>query len=285
MDDGAKREKPGKEYEQIVAAIHRQFAGDAKVTENEIITGKSGQPRQIDVAIRTTVDGAYPILVIIECKDYTRAVGIGKVDELIGKIDDVQAVMGVLVSNSGFTEDANHRAAQDVRVQLASVVDVENEKVRAQVAIPFMMDYRAPEFQIFGTVIGTRQFAADAAFMTNLKRRFLTRWNDGELSIELGEHQYTEVVHEEPGLRVSITYKYIVKRRLFYGPVKLVRAKGIVNVTMGTFQTSGFTTDVISNADVEQNWQRVNEGNIPFAFMTLIAADMFPLPGEPETPT
>lgn len=70
-----KPEKPGKEYEKIVAAIHRQFAGDANVTENEIITGKSGQPRQIDVSIRTIVDGAYTILVVIDCKNYKRRGG------------------------------------------------------------------------------------------------------------------------------------------------------------------------------------------------------------------
>ena len=162
MDGASKPEKPGQEFERIVAAIHRQFAGDAKVTENEIITGKNGQPRQIDVAIRTTVDGAYPILIVAECKDYARPVGIGTVDELIGKIDDVQAVTGVLVSNSGFTEDAKRRAAQDVRIQLASVVDVENEKVRAQIAIPVICDYRAPEFQISVTLSAKKQFVADA---------------------------------------------------------------------------------------------------------------------------
>lgn len=106
--------------------------------------------------------------------------GIDKVDELIGKIDDVQAVMGVLVSNSGFTEDAKRRAMQDVRIQLASVVDVENEKIRTRVAIPVICDYRAPELQISMTVTGKKQFVADTTFMASLERRFLEKWNDGK---------------------------------------------------------------------------------------------------------
>ncbi|MBC7804688.1 MAG: hypothetical protein H7145_00870 [Akkermansiaceae bacterium] len=43
----------------------------------------------------------YPLLIIIECKDYKCRVEIGKVDELIGKIDDVGAARGILVSDSG----------------------------------------------------------------------------------------------------------------------------------------------------------------------------------------
>jgi hypothetical protein len=76
-----------------------------------------------------------------------------------------------------------------------------------------------------------------------------------------------------------------VKRRLLYGVVKLVRPQGIINVTKGTFQTSGFTTDVIDNAEVERTWQRVDEHNIPFAVMILAASDMFPLPGDSDKQT
>lgn len=270
--------KPGKEYEHIVAAIHGQFAQDAAVTENETIIGKSGQPRQVDVAIRTLVNGAYPILIVVECKDYARRVGIDKVDELIGKIDDVQAVAGILVSNSGFTEDAQRRAAQDVRIQLASVVDIENETVRTRVAMPVICDYRAPEWGVNVTASGKKQFTIDAAFMADLQRRFLTKWNDGKLEDKLGDYEYTEVVRDEPDLKIVVTNKYRVKRRLFYGTVRLVRAKGILNVSQGTFTTSGFTLDIIDSQEVEQHWRRVDENNIPFAVMTLMALDIFPLP-------
>lgn len=283
MDEIIKPQKPGKEYEQIVAAIHRQFAGDAQVTENEIIRGRTGQRRQIDVAIRTNVNGAYPILVVVECKDYKDPVGIDKVDELIGKIDDVEAAMGVLVSNSGFTKDAELRAAaQDAHVQLASVVDVENEKIRTRVAIPVICDYRAPEFQVSIAGSAKKQFTVDATFMTDLKRRFLEKWNNGQLNDHLGDHQYTELVRDEPELTVSVTYDYRVKRRLFYGQVKLVQAKGILNVTKGTFRTTGFTKEPINAEDVETNWQRVDEGETPFAVITLTALDVFPLPEAPS---
>lgn len=40
--------KPGKEYEEIVAAIHREFGRDATVTEDVKLMGKSGKERQIE---------------------------------------------------------------------------------------------------------------------------------------------------------------------------------------------------------------------------------------------
>ncbi len=277
-DTSPKPEKPGKEYERIVAAIHRQFAGDAKVTENETITGKSGQPRQIDVAVHSSINGAYPLLIILECKDYKRPVGIGQIDELVGKIDDVGAITGVLVSNSGFTEDAVKRAKQDVRIQLASVVDVENEKVRTRLAIPVICDYRAPEMRFTVNVSAMRQFVMDEALMTEIKRKFIELWNNGGLEDELGDHHHTETFRNERDLNVTVTYEYRVKRRLFYGPVKLIRTQGILNVTQDTYQTSHFTTDMIDAVDVEQNWQRVDENNTPFAVIIMMARDMFPVP-------
>jgi len=78
---------PGLGYEKIVAGIYRQFAGTAEVIENEKVRGRSGRLRQIDVALHTTIVGN-PLLVVIECKDYGRRVGIERVDGLIGKIND-----------------------------------------------------------------------------------------------------------------------------------------------------------------------------------------------------
>src|SRR5207302_6838585 len=142
-----------------------------------------------------------PVLIVAECKDYKRRVGIDKVDELIGKIDDIRAVMGVLVSNSGFSEDAERRAAQDPRIQLASVVDVENDKIRAVIAIPFLCDFRAPELRLSVTVSAKVQFAPDDGFVADLRRRFIERWNAGKLDAELGNDEYTEVVRDDPSIK------------------------------------------------------------------------------------
>lgn len=132
--------KSGKEYEKIVAEIHEQFAGYATVTSDEKIVGKSGETRQIDVSLRSNIVGT-PILIIIECKDYGRKVEVGKVDELIGKMTDVGANSAVLMSDSGFTNGALKRALAAGNIQLCSVVDSNNKKLRAAVRVPMIVGF------------------------------------------------------------------------------------------------------------------------------------------------
>lgn len=59
--------RPGKEYEEIVAAIHREFGRDATVQEDVKVTGKSGKERQIDILIDGEVN-VFPIRVIVDAK-------------------------------------------------------------------------------------------------------------------------------------------------------------------------------------------------------------------------
>lgn len=131
---------PGEEFENIVASVFRQFADTATVTENDRILGRSGELRQIDVSLRTSVVGS-ELLVIVECKDYSRPVSQGRIDELIGKMEDVGAAKAVLVSDSGFTTGAVKRAEANGRIQLVSVLDTENKKLRSRIHLPIHVEF------------------------------------------------------------------------------------------------------------------------------------------------
>lgn len=131
---------PGIEFERIVAAVYRDFAGPALVKENDHILGRSGALRQVDISLRTFVVGS-ELLVIIECKDYARPVSQGKVDELIGKMEDVGAARAVLVSNSGFTTGAVKRAKADGRVEAVTVFDAEHGKLRYRINLPTLVEF------------------------------------------------------------------------------------------------------------------------------------------------
>lgn len=96
-----------KELEKIVARIEQDLAPDATVTHNDKVLGKSGRLRQLDVTVRKNI-GSTPIFIVIECKHYTRVVGIEKVEQFSKKLEDVRASRGVMVSSTGF--DAGGRA-------------------------------------------------------------------------------------------------------------------------------------------------------------------------------
>jgi hypothetical protein len=266
---------PGKEYERIVAEIHRQFADGVTVTEDEKILGKSGEERQIDVVLRGRVS-VYPVIIIVDCKDYKRKVGIQRVDEMIGKIDDVRASAGIIVSDSGFSKKAIARARKDGRVQLSSVVNVKNQRLRARPLVPFVCDFRRPRMRLEVRGSSRIGFAIDPRLETETYNRFMEMWNAGELSDALGEHSLVEVLHDTPDLLVEVEYFYEVQRRLFFKRLPLEEGTGIYDAVTGSFSTRGFKLAAIDFMDVEANWQKVSDDAIPQATFHFVALDMFP---------
>ena len=94
------------DYEkQIHKQLCEEFA-DARVIRNQRILGKESKiKRQIDVLIsgsfkRKKYTG------IAECKYLNKKVDIGKIDAFIGKMTDVQADFGIILSGLGFTRGA-----------------------------------------------------------------------------------------------------------------------------------------------------------------------------------
>ncbi len=97
--------------EQIVASMHKNQ--NVMVERNVFLKTMDGsqRTREIDVLISTFVAG-YPVNIPIECKNENKPIGVGKIDEFIGKLQDVgiPKQLGVFVSASGFTKGAITRA-------------------------------------------------------------------------------------------------------------------------------------------------------------------------------
>lgn len=172
-------------------------------------------------------------------KDYGRRVGIQKVDEMIGKREDVGAAIGVITSDSGFTSEAVARAKEDERISLVSVVDVKNERLRARVLVPVLCDFRRPEVQMEFEVTSRRPFQQRELEREALKV-FVERWNAGQLDDSLGDHELTETIRDTSDERISVKYIYRVKRRLFFNRIPLEQGAGIYDVTKRIFTTRGF---------------------------------------------
>lgn len=63
---------------------------------------------------------------VIECKQYRRKLGIGKIDEFVGKLIDLGCGHGILYATSGVTEPARLRASGSLnpRVTLRDMSDL-----------------------------------------------------------------------------------------------------------------------------------------------------------------
>jgi hypothetical protein len=98
-------ERPGAAFERLGAAVQAKLDPGATVRWNEKIVG-----RQIDATVRGRL-GSAVVLVIIECRDYSDALGIDHVDALDSVRREVGANKAILVTRTGFTRPALEKAA------------------------------------------------------------------------------------------------------------------------------------------------------------------------------
>lgn len=123
----------------------------AEVVHDESVKGHySGTKRQLDAVARKSLAGA-PVEVVIECKQYKRKLGIGKIDEFVGKLIDIGCAHGILYATSGVTEPARLRAGGSInpRITLRDMSDLPLYTDPSQVpayALESVLDEHAVDF-------------------------------------------------------------------------------------------------------------------------------------------
>lgn len=107
---------PGQELEEYVQSTYRfllNMKDEGVTVERDIyLTGKSTAKHQIDVFYQFESAGITH-RVAIECKDHTRPVDKGRVQEFANKIQDIGGIAGVMISQSGFQSGAKLVAAHN----------------------------------------------------------------------------------------------------------------------------------------------------------------------------
>src|SRR5713101_2183236 len=100
--------------EDVVAALHEfPTIETQKRVFLPVIDSGSVRTREIDVLLLSNVAG-YPVRIAIECKNEKDPVGIQRIDEFLGKLNDVgiPPSHAVFVSPVGYTGPALERAAK-----------------------------------------------------------------------------------------------------------------------------------------------------------------------------
>lgn len=97
--------KQGVAFEKAVAALQKRLAHNAEVLHNETLVDRLGHKRQFDVVIRGTV-GGHEVIGVIECKDWSRRVGIQAVESFVTKTRELNANLVLIAAKNGFTANA-----------------------------------------------------------------------------------------------------------------------------------------------------------------------------------
>ena len=98
-------------YEEVVEALIQQQMGEIKgieqleISRDAHLRGMSGYVHQIDVVYRFRI-WRTDFLVLVECKQYSKSVGVDDLLQLKSRMDDLRAQKGLLVSSSGFQQGA-----------------------------------------------------------------------------------------------------------------------------------------------------------------------------------
>lgn len=95
-------------FERLVSKLCE--TGDVTVEHDVVMVGKSGAPRQIDVAIKSK-QGLVEHLVIVECKYWNRPVSRANVDSLVNSLRELNASKGIIFSVKGFQKGAIQQAS------------------------------------------------------------------------------------------------------------------------------------------------------------------------------
>jgi hypothetical protein len=121
-------------YEDAIREILGKRAPDYIRFDGTHLRGALSEiDRQIDVLLTADLLDGVDAAIVVECKFYKRRVGVGAVDELVGKLMDVGAGHGLLCAPNGFTDAARKRAenARNPRVALYDLSGDEELDVEA----------------------------------------------------------------------------------------------------------------------------------------------------------
>lgn len=97
-------------YEQLAREVYQGILeaegfGTIEVRHNVKIPGRSGQAHQIDIYWEFALAGVTH-RVAVECKNYARAVSVGRVRDFSAALDDVGNTQGIFVTKSGYQRGA-----------------------------------------------------------------------------------------------------------------------------------------------------------------------------------
>lgn len=253
-----------KEFEQLVYQLQQQFSGDAEVVHDATLPGEDSKTnRQIDILVKRTV-GQYPIVIVMECKDYKRAVDVKEVEAFATKLKDVKAHKGALVSGKGFSQAALETAKRH-GIDMFRFVDTQSTNWKAYASIPASVEqvlFQAMQFRFSGfTEIPivfinppheANIFSPEKISLGILKDLMIKKWIENGIPRVAGTH-VVEIVNNgyvgtlEHLCPVTIHGVAHIEKKVFYGPLP-VDLVGLKNEQSGGVLTRSFTTEMLNMA-------------------------------------
>jgi hypothetical protein len=240
VDPSDGQEAKWKRFEKLVYEIQKSFAGTtATVTHKDYITGVDSKvEREIDISIKQQV-AQFPILVVIDCKDYAEPVDVKTVEEFAGLYEDVRANKGVMVSSNGFTSTAI-TVAKNKGIDTLCLIDSKGVDWKTYVAIPVLIeDTSIEQYSLSVSGVGRMllpdateelvmmpMYSDDGTLLGTPLKIMHRKWNKEQIPHEPGVHKVelgkqVNVEHRGVKSKIDICAQVIVKRNFYLGPLQI----------------------------------------------------------------
>lgn len=120
----------GKKLEQLVRFVQETLKNvpDTEIFSNYKIENISGRKREIDVFIKSQINGM-DIKIAIECKDYKNAIPVEKIEAFNSKCQRINGISKkIFVATNGYQADAIE-AARDFDIELYNLIDISKKQI------------------------------------------------------------------------------------------------------------------------------------------------------------
>ena len=302
--EDSQQEAKWKRFEKLVYEIQKSFAGTAAtVTHKDYITGVDSRvKREIDISIKQQV-AQFPILVVIDCKDYADPVDVKAVEEFVGLYKDVRANKGVMVSSNGFTAAAIN-VAKNSGVDTLCLVDSKGIDWKTYVTVPLLIeDTFIHQYSLSISGVGRillpyapeelavmPMYSDEGTPLGTPLRTMHRKWNKEQIPHEPGVHKVElgkQVNVEYRGVKskIDIGAQVIVKRNLYLGPLQ-VYTQGFHDAQNGSLivsrelRTGAIDAGAVIRGEVP-GWRKlnINDGSAVRAMMHLSVSTAY---GDPD---
>ena len=148
------KERNGKTLEKIIRLIQETLkdSENTKVFSNVRIENESGQKREIDILIDSSISD-FKIKIAIECKDYSKKVPVKEIEAFQSKCDRIKEInKKVFVSTNGYQKDAIE-AAKYYGIELHTASKIDEDVVRTwfplkQMGLEILPEFIAPQMYL-----------------------------------------------------------------------------------------------------------------------------------------
>lgn len=97
-------------FQKLIALVNKQLAGHAHTEESVLLTDAiTGEFREVDVLIKASI-ADYETRLAVECIDWKRKADVTWVEKMFQKHQNLPTDKLILVSRSGFSSAAIHKA-------------------------------------------------------------------------------------------------------------------------------------------------------------------------------